>query len=251
MLENAREYHTVIATCPTLSMNDLIETTKSQVLTEKELIRLLKWWPKICRIDPTVGRYGSTLKEVIRFELSLTTSQESVAKKVNGASADLKSIKIYNLDSILYYTSNKLLQELPLPDTAIPPVLQKAVGLRNLEDKSFSQWFEPLPFDMWAAFISSHPCLIEANFSDDKLRIQVLAALSKHYDELGSATGKRRFINLLPAKTLFLPIEKIDGNDTPQCRNPPDIYLSSSDLSAFEGLGKFEKGDLSSLLLSS
>eukprot|EP00804_Cyclotella_cryptica_P009879 CCRYP_014180-RC/>CCRYP_014180-RC protein AED:0.05 eAED:0.05 QI:56/1/1/1/0.9/0.81/11/470/1857 len=241
MLENAREYHTVIATCPILSMHDMIETMKSQVLSEQELIRLLKWWPKICRMDQSFGRYGSALKEVIRFESSLIGGQETVAKNITRATADPRSIQVINLDSILYYTSNKLLQELPLPDTAITRVLQNAVGLRNLEDKSFSQWFVPLPFDMWASFISSHPCLTEAKFSDDKLRIQVLAALSKHYDELGSATGKRRFINLLPVKTLFLPIEIDDGMDTPQCRNPSDIYLSSSDLSAFEGLGKFEK----------
>lgn len=236
MLENAREYHNVIATCPTLSMNDLIETMQSQVLKEEDLIRMLKWWPKICRIDQTVGRYGSLLKESICFESSLTSSTgASASGATNGNNKE-------TLDSILYYTSNKLLKDLPLPDTAFTSAVQKAVGLRILEDRSFSQWFFPLPFDIWASFISTHPCLTDANFLDKKLRVQVLLALSKHYDSLGTLTSKRNFINLLPAKTIFLPVEKDSANDTPSALNPSEMYLSSSDLSAFEGLGKFNKG---------
>eukprot|EP00956_Cyclotella_meneghiniana_P021110 scaffold38017_cov72-Cyclotella_meneghiniana.AAC.6 len=241
MMENAREYHTVIATCPTLGMNDLIETMQNRTLKEEELIRLLKWWPKICKIDQRVGRYGTSLKESICFEpSSAVNSSEDVTKQVPAKNANAKAVtKVCGLDSILYYTSNKLIKELPLPDTAITLDIQNAVGLRNLEDRSFSQWFSPLPFDIWAAFISSHPSIRKSNFDDYKLRIQVLVALSKHYDSLGTAAAKRSFISLLPTKTIYIPIETHDK--THQALHPEEIYLSSSDLSAFEGLGKFEK----------
>lgn len=62
MLDNAREYHTVVATCPTLSMEDLIKTMRNRTLTHAELIRLLRWWPKICRIDRRVGSYGNFMQ---------------------------------------------------------------------------------------------------------------------------------------------------------------------------------------------
>lgn len=232
MLENAREYHTVIATCPTLTMNDLIETMQSKTLTEDECVRLLKWWPKICKIDHSVGRYGVSLKESICFE------SKTASKKTD------TDPKICSLDSILYYTPDKSISSLPLPDAAFAPELQKAVGLQALEDRSFSSWFSPLPFDIWAAFISSHEVLTQATFYDCKLRVQVLTALSKHFDSLGSAPARRSFINLLPTKTMYIPVETHDKNLTSQCRRPSEIYLSSSDLSAFEGLGKFDKGEL-------
>jgi hypothetical protein len=235
MLENAREYHSVIAACPTLGMNDLIEAMRNRTLKEEELIRLLKWWPKICRIDHRVCRYGVLLKESICFEPSTLISVNSDNKPA-----------VCSLDSIIYYNSARLLQELPLPETAITPDLQKEVGIRSLEDKSFSQWFSPLPFDIWANFISSHPSLTQANYDDHNLKVQVLVALSKHYDSLGSATSKRNFLNLLPAQTIYLPIQTHDKSH--QSRHPQDIYLSSSDLSAFEGLGRFEKGAFSSAI---
>ena len=249
MLENAREYHTVIATCPTLGMNDLIETMQNKTLKEEELIRLLKWWPKICKIDQRVGRYGSSLKESICFESSSeVNSPKDAAKQLSTTNADAKVVTKVCLDSILYYTSNKLIKELPLPDTAISLNIQNAVGLRNLEDKSFSQWFSPLPFDIWASFISSHPSIKKSNSDDYKLRIQVLVALSKHYDSLGTAASKRSFTNLLPTKTIYIPIETHDK--THQALHPAEIYLSSSDLSAFEGLGKFNKGNRFGSILS-
>lgn len=232
MLENAKEYHTVIATCPTVAMNDLIETMQSRTLNEKELIRLLKWWPKICKIDHQIGRYGVSLKESICFS----------KKQAEPDSSASQSSTVCSLDSILYYTSDKLIKELPLPDTAFPPELQKLVGLRNLEDKSFSSWFSPLPIDIWASFISCHPCLTEASYADHNTRLQVLVSLSKHYDSLGNANAKRSFVNLLPTKTLFLPVETGE-NDINPVMHPSEIYLSSSDLSAFKGLRKFEKGE--------
>lgn len=227
MLENAREYHTIIANCPILTMNDLIETMQGKTLSGDELIRLLRWWPKICKVDNRVGRYGVSLKESICFEPKSTDAEQ----------------KTCLLDSILYYTSDKSIAALPLPDAAFTPELQTAVGLRNLEDRSFSQWFSPLPFDIWASFISTHPVLTEATFGDTKMKIQVLVALSKHYDSLSSASQKRSFANMLPTKTMSVPIEIHDKNATIQCMLPFEIYLASSDLSAFEGLGKFEKGD--------
>ena len=231
LLENAKEYHTVIAACPAVTMNDLIETIQNRTLSEKELIRLLKWWPKICKIDQHAGRYGVLLKESICYS---TTESESHARP---------SSKVCSLESIIYYTSDKLIKELPLPDAAFPSELQKLVGLRNLEDKSFSQWFSPLPFDIWASFISCHPSLTKASYDDHKTRLLVLVALSKHYDALESTNSKRIYINLLPTTTFFLPIETRDKNGSNKVQHPSETYLSSSDFSAFEGIGTFEKGE--------
>jgi len=137
-----------------------------------------------------------------------------------------------------------MIRDLPLPDTAFDRELQKMVGLRNLEDKSFIPWFSSLPFDIWAAFISSHPSLTKASFDDQRVKVQVLVALSKHYEALGTEHAKRSFINLLPVNAILLPIETHGKNSIPRASYPTEIYLSSSDLSAFEGLGKFDKGDL-------
>ena len=56
MFENAAEYHELIANVKRLSMENLVQSLSSQILDEKMIIRLLKWWPKICRVDRSVER---------------------------------------------------------------------------------------------------------------------------------------------------------------------------------------------------
>ena len=256
MLENAREYHTLIASCPTLTMNDLISSLKGQVLEEKMLVRLLKWWPKFCRIDRGVERYGPRLKEVIRFEMDM---DEELQTKKNGSSSNtpivsvdesdnVELLRVHNLESILYYTVKKISKELPLPETAFSPSLQDKIGLRTLEDPKFREWFTPLPFEIWTGFISQHSCLTKGRPEEDRMRIQALVALSKHYDSLEMTGGERnQFVALLPRNVPCIPIDSNDDSGDPSFSSkyktaiPSELYLGSSDLSAFEGVGKFLK----------
>ena len=66
MLENAKEYHTVIANVPRLNVDDLICSLKNTVLDETKCVRLLKWWPKVCRVERSMERCGLRLKEAIK-----------------------------------------------------------------------------------------------------------------------------------------------------------------------------------------
>ncbi|KAL9187467.1 hypothetical protein ACHAXT_001570 [Thalassiosira profunda] len=236
MLENAKEYHELIATVPTLTISDLVKALNGQVLEEKMLIRLLKWWPKACRVDRSMERHGPRLKEVIRFEVP---SLEDARGDSSPADADeVQVAQVQRLDSISFYTPNKLL-ELPLPETAFQPSLQKAIGLRTLENRVYQDWFSSLPFDIWTGFIAQHSCLADGRPAD--VNVMVLAALSKHYDSLDGSAAKR-FVQLLPTNSPCIPFESEGGvASTGQTAAPKELYLASSDLSAFAGVGVFNK----------
>ena len=49
----------------------------------ENFIRLLKWWPKICRVDRSVERYCIQLRDAIKFEITTNNraSQPSSATK--------------------------------------------------------------------------------------------------------------------------------------------------------------------------
>ena len=230
MLENAREYHSVIANVSTLTIEDLIFSLKNQILDETMLIRLLKWLPKASRRLHIADRNTVRLKEVIRFESSSSSIEECKA-----TSADVQEAVVHRLDTILYYTPNKSLQDLPLPETAFPLLLQNEIGLRTLENSVYQYWFSSLPFDIWTSYISQHPCLIEGK--PGEMNIQVITALSKHFDSLEGAVARRRFIALLP--TMVIPFDSSDSSKVWQTAPPAELYLASSDLSAFAGVGVF------------
>lgn len=247
MLENAREYHSLIAVVPTLTIDDLVNSLKNQVLEEKMLVRLLKWWPKVCRVERIMESRGLRLKEAIRFELNLRDSEPAHGEAAEASSAeddDVQLAHVHRLDSILYYAPNKLL-ELPLPETSFPPDLQGGIGLRILENSVYHQWFQSLPFDIWSSFISQHSCLAEG--SPAEMNISVLAALSKHFDSLELSVSKRRFVELLPTGSPCIPFDSDDKSDCQSYSSkhstaiPKELYLASSDLSAFAGVGVFHK----------
>jgi len=248
MLENAKEYHSLIAGVPTLTIDDLVRSLRDQVLEEKMLVRLLKWWPKVCRVERSMERRGLRLKEAIKFEAATMATATSNSGKTNKASSgeaqeEVETVPVQRLESILYYTPNKLMDGLPLPETSFPPPLQKEIGLRILENGVYHHWFSALPFDIWASFVASHECMSQGRPED--INIKVLAALSKHFDSLEGAGPKRRFVELLPKDSpcILFDIEGGDGN-TPSASKtapPKDLYLPSSDLTAFAGVGVFHK----------
>lgn len=245
MLENAREYHSVIANVPTLTIDDLVQSLKNQVLEEKMLIRLLKWWPKVCRVEQYFEGRGLRLKEAVRFELSTgvhSPKTSEVATTSSNEADEVELAEVHRLESIYYYTPKQLL-ELPLPETSLPPQLQKELGLRILENRVFHDWFESLPFDIWTSFIAQHNCLAKGH--PQVMNISVLAALSKHFDSLESTVAKRRFVELLPTDSPCLPYDSDGANDQPTSKSqtaiPKELYLATSDLSAFSGVGVFNK----------
>ena len=235
MLENAREYHSVIANVPTLTVDDLIFSLKNQVLEEKMLIRLLKWFPKACRRIPSLERHGLRVKEAVQFEL--TSEEHSKGNKADSADDDVQLAQVHRLDSILYFTPKSLL-DLPLPETSFPTLLESQIGLRILENSVYHHWFSSLPFDIWTSFISQHPCLIEGKPED--MNILVLTALSKHFDSLDGSGARRRFVELLPTNSPCIPFDSDDSKKW-QTAAPRELYLPSSDLSAFAGVGVFNK----------
>ncbi len=86
VLENAKEYHSLIATVPTLTIDDLIRALRDQVLEDKMLIRLLKWWPKVCRVERSLERRGLLLKEALRFDATTAVGDPAVSKSNETAS---------------------------------------------------------------------------------------------------------------------------------------------------------------------
>ena len=239
MLENAKEYHT-IASCPTLNINDLILSLKDQVMEEDMLVRLLKWWPKFSRIDHGMERYGVRLKDVVRFQVQDdmdSTPSEKTAPNTNGT----ELAQVTSLESILYYTDRTFSEELPLPDAAFSASLQKKIGLRTLEDKSYRDWFSVLPFEIWTSFIGQHSCLTKGLQGEDRIRLLVLSALSKHFHSL-EGSRRNQFVQLLPLNNAFIPADVEESNESTTLKVPAALYLASSDLTAFAGCGDFYKG---------
>jgi hypothetical protein len=233
MFENAKEYHELIANVKRLSMENLVQSLSIQILDEKMIIRLLKWWPKMCRADRSVERYGIQLKDAIKFEV-MTSNGKKTASTDDG-----QLTNVCRMDSILYVTP-KYLHNLPLPDTTFPPWLQNEVGLRTLENSVFRDWFTTLPFDIWTSFISYHPCLVDG--TPKEMNILVLSALGKHFDSLDNT---RRFVELLPLDKIVIPFDDNGSSSSDVSKikmtSPKELYLPSSDLSAFDGVGVFNK----------
>ncbi len=238
MMESATEYYSLIANVPTLTMDDLVMTLKNQVLDEQQFIRLLKWWPKVCRVQRSMERGGLRLRDVVRFEF---TPKDPAGVGPTPDSNDVPVTQVHRLESILYFTPSKLL-DLPLPETTFPPALQKEIGLRTLENNVFRDWFAPLPFDIWTSFISQHSCLVEGKPKD--INLSVLEVLGNYFDSLEDLQAKRRFVEILPTNSPCIPYDCIDdesASSTYLTAAPKELYLPRSDLNAFTGVGVFHK----------
>jgi len=237
--ENAKEYHSMVAGCPRLNINDLIMSLREQVLEEAMLIRLLKWWPKFCRIDNGVERFGIRLKEAVRYQ---TNSENASPKKQTEKEEEPEVVQVNRLESILYYTDRKFPDGLPLPETTFSPSLQKRIGQRTLENNFYRDWWSVLPFEIWTSFIVYHSCMTKGLYPENTIRRMSIVAISKHFDSL---ERKGRYLELLaPIKdSPFLPCDTdgTDSNTTTALKCPSELYLASSDLSAFEGCGDFHK----------
>ena len=239
MLENAREYHTVIAAIPTMNVEDLTKAMKENVLSEKMLIRLLKWYPKFARLSNPSRDLSLRLKAAIKYhtdDLNVEPSDDATA------------LDVHLLDSIFYFAPRNMHKELPLPETVFPHSLAESIGMRVLEDRHFSDWFGPLPFDIWTSYIAEHACMRNGHMKDDEMRVLAWVALSKHFDSLETATAKRRFVVLLPLSSSCLPFDSTASSDKNVTASsnamtavPNELYLPDTDLTAFAGIGTFNR----------
>jgi len=163
VVEQSHEYHTVIARCRKLDLNDLIEYLKSSVLELETLIRLIQWWTKYCRVENS-SRSGSRVKDAIRFQY-----QGQVRK----------------LSDYLFYEKDSNLTSLPRPETVLPKDIQDSIGLSVLQsDVLQNTWFNPLPVELFAEFISHHPSMTQAQPEDEKMLADVWESTKKMEDRI-------------------------------------------------------------------
>lgn len=233
VFQSAEEYHTVIAPCKSLALDDLMDEILSKVIEEEKLCFLIKWWVKYSRVDPKgAGAYGFTLKESIRFSVE---HDSSVGR--GRLEASLKDLLFY-----IDRTSVLSKRSLPLPETVIPSRLQDSIGDSVLMDYSLERWFSPLPIEIWSEFISRHRCLVDAKAEDHGLRLEVLSVLCKEFSSRSHAerTAFGGFLASILSNKMCIPYEGFDS-EGPTTEKPTELYLRSAELKAFDGVGSFRK----------
>lgn len=237
VFKNAEEYHTVIAPCRRLNMDDLLHEIYSTILEEDRLVFLLKWWTKYSRVDPRrAGTDGITLKEAIRYypasELNKPVEQRLVVA--------LKELLFY-VDKDSHLARNGL----PIPESVIDLKLQEKIGESAFSDVALRGWFSQLPMEIWAEFISHHQCMTQGKLEDSRIRLHVLAALSREYNK--RSTSERSIFGGFLASVLgdkrCVPFETNVVTQSVECvtERPCDLYLASAELKAFDGVGSFRK----------
>jgi len=235
--QNAEEYHKVIAQCQPLDLTDLTETLSRDVLEEEHLIRFLKWWVRFTKADGTIPPSRSLdLKERIRFLLKYKADDDAYA--------------VFQLRDFLFYLDKDKVRAgagfsvdvLPMPDSVLPKTIQDSVTTRNLTDASLSNWFEPLPTEIWVEFISHHPSMTSGEPEDEKLRLQVLSTLSQEYTRrsLQEQSIFGSFCESVLRDRRCIPFDsRIPTSHSADC--PSNLYLYSAELDAFDGIGNFHK----------
>jgi hypothetical protein len=251
--QNAEEYHTVIARCPKLSLDDVAMALSNEVLEESQVIRLLRWWSKFSKLPGNSGIArvkGGDLKERIRFVMEDPSNKQK--------STDSDPLPIYSMKDYLFYLDSSVIRpstignnnkgvELPMPESILPKSIQEQVGFRTLTDATFESWFSPLPMDIWVEYISYHPSMTRGQPEDEKLRLHILSTLGQEYarrhhfdkDMFGSLCS-----NVLKERQCI----PFDSNDPsmPFCADcPSNLYLYSAELNAFDGIGNFHKASQS------
>ena len=248
--ENAKEYHSVIARSPTLTLHDVIEALSTQVLEESQTVRLLRWWVKFSKLPGNGNvsrRKGHELKEQIQFFLD----ESSEGKK---ASKDDESLTVYAMKNYLFYLDSDIVrpstitakagskEDLPMPESVLIKSIQDRVGFRTLNDAAFESWFTPLPMDIWVEFISYHPAITQGQPEDEKLRLHILSTLSQEFARK-QAFDQDIFGSFCQAVLKEKRCIPFDSNEpTAYCADcPSNLYLYSAELQAFDGIGNFHK----------
>ena len=233
--QNAEEYHTVIAPCRTLTLDDLVQALQSTVLEADRLVFMLRWWVRYSRADPRGARlHGPAIKDAVRFYPDPPSKSNSSSERT-----------IVALRDVLFYvdrTSVLTKTTLPLPETVLTPALHVRIGDSVLTDSALESWFNPLPIEVWADFISHHTCMVEARAEHHQLRLAVLGALCKEFSlrSFGERAALGGFLATLLSNARCVPCD-IDSPGGPLADKPSELYLRSAELAAFAGIGLFRK----------
>eukprot|EP00978_Attheya_sp_CCMP212_P010585 scaffold25747_cov50-Attheya_sp.AAC.1 len=232
VLHNAPEYHSVIAAPNKLQVSHVVESLKTRVLGESEMIQLLKWWAKYSRSQQHAGiTLGRSLKEVTKFH-----PDGDEGKEVMG---------VVQLRNFTYYVDKSTLSRfLPMPDSVVPYEIETKIGTRSFGDLCKQGWFKAISVEIWASFICQHPCMMSGDKQHSEVRVLVLVALSREYHTLRGKLGHEQYCQLmrnLLSDIPCIPTEKNSRTQTQCADRPSNLYLHSADLEAFEGLGTFQK----------
>jgi len=242
--QNCEEYHDVIAQCRKLTLDDLSQKLSKDILDERKLIRLIKWWVKFSKIQPNISTVqGVELKDQVRFFLE---------NKSNHKNND-EALPVYNLENFLFYLdkdrirsgSGYSIEDLPMPDTILPKHIHDEVTTRVLSDTSLNVWFSPLHVDIWIDFICEHRCMTSGQPEYNKVRLQVLSTLGNEHRSR-SLNEQRVFGNfcrnlLKEKRCLPFDSDSTEPTSTYAADVPSNLYLHSAELHAFNNIGNFHK----------
>lgn len=234
--QNAEEYHSVVAQCKTLSIDDLSNKLKQDILEEAQLIRFLKWWARFCKIHQFPRDVGIDLKEKIRFFRDYKENDDVPT------SFWLRDFLFYLDDTKIRTGFGFSIDTLPMPDSILPKSIQGVVSLRTLSDPVYQEWFEPLPIEIWIDFIGHHPCMTSGQPEHEKLRMQVLSTLGQEYSKRPNDEQPRfgNYCQEVLKNKRCIPFDS--SEPTSYCADiPSNLYLASAELKAFDGIGKFHK----------
>lgn len=239
--QNCVEYHTVIARCQKLTIDDLYEAISKEALTEQTAIKLIHWWIKFSRIEPHEAfQRGIKLKQLIKFYAENDFIDCSKAATTQDDKTRERKIILlpqfeYYFDKESYFASQT---SLPLPDNVIPRYLQDKIGLSSLTDTALYGWFTTLPIHVWIEYISTTRCMTDGKPEDELLRIQILACLSQEYSK--RMPSERLvfggFCQSLLSNKRCIPFDSIEPTMY-SADFPGDLYLTSAELKAFLGVG--------------
>jgi hypothetical protein len=231
--KNAEEYHTVIAACRNLALDDVLQSLHSDTFEEEKAVFFINWWTKYARTDTrAVLNYGTSLKEALKFYAFNISSVK-------------KERPILLLKTFLFRIDERSLLakfDLPVPDIVLPKALQLKLGKAIFNDQSMKQWFSPLPVEVWADFISHHDCITMGKDVDARMRLDVLTVLAKEFESraLAERVVFGNFIASLLANKPCIPYEST-GDVKHGVDRPGDLYAYSAELEAFTGIGDFRK----------
>lgn len=233
VVDNAATFLRNVAGCRPLNLSDMISELQSRPLSECEFIRFVRWWVKFVYANREIP--SGTLQLLYNSVSLLMDGTSNAGREGSKSTIYLKDMKYFcgrDFDTSL----------LPMPSSVMPPSIQDGISERVLRDDVLSDWFEPVPFMIWAAFIANHRSVTEGLSVDHDVRLHILARLSKEHIRL--STDKRvqyeRWLHRTFGKKRCIPVE-FAGSDEFVTEFPTDVYLSDAEISIFQGLGHFRK----------
>ena len=219
---NAQEYHDVLAGSRVLTMDDLIQALQvNDPMEQEQAIRLVQWWFRFISTESQHSFRGEQVKAAVRF---VTTPPDG---------------QVVSLDRYLYYADKKKIPvSLPFPESVLPHDLQTKIGTRVFSNQGQHPWFFELPVDLWAQYLSQHKCMTAAQPEDEPTRLLAWKTLGQAWLQKSgndkSLFGKQ--LHQLFSEQRCLPFDSSEPVPF-SAEKPVELYLSSAELQAFDGIG--------------